>query len=286
MERIAGAGLFRGTKGGGQHGVSYTGAHRGGGGCFDTRAGYDALHVAGPATLGGALEWKLVGGYLPAIGREFEVLVAHPLNGAFDSVGEDITVTYTDTSVVLIATAATPVLASLVSAEAEPGRVKVRWQVSEAGVPVTVRRDRGTGAWEAVATRFPDGTGMVSYEDTDVMGGRYGYRLGLPSGAFEIAAGEVWVEVPGASGFGLTGVSPNPASGPLTVSFSLGDAQPASLELFDLAGRLVESRTIESPRPGARVLTLGAGRELPPGVYLLQLSQGARRTSSRVAAVR
>jgi hypothetical protein len=249
-------------------------------------AGYDALRVAGSATLGGTLEWKLVGGYLPAIGKEFEVLVAHPRIGTFDAVGEDIGVTYTDTSVVLIATAATPVLASLVSAEAEPGRVKVRWQVSGAEGPVTIRRDRGTGAWEAVAARFADGSGMVSYEDTDVMSGRYGYRLGLPSGDGEIAAGEVWVEVPVASRFGLRGVSPNPSRGPLTVSFSLGDAQPASLELFDLVGRRVESRTIESPRPGERILTLGAGRELPAGVYLLQLSQGGRRTSRRVAVVR
>jgi hypothetical protein len=248
--------------------------------------GYDALRVAGAATLAGRLEWKLVGGYLPAIGTKFEVLVAHPRIGTFDSVREDIDVTYTDTSVVLISTATTPVLASLVSAEAEPGRVTLRWQVSGAEGPVSIRRDRGTGGWETVATRDPDGAGMVRYEDTDVTAGRYGYRLGLSSGGREIAAGEVWVEVPVAGRFGLAGVSPNPARGPLTVSFSLGDAEPAALELFDLAGRRVESRAIESPRPGARVLTLGTGRELPAGVYLLQLSQGARRASSRVAVVR
>ena len=248
--------------------------------------GYDVLRVAGSATLGGRLEWKLTAGYLPAIGTKFEVLVAHPRIGTFDTAREDIDVTYTDTSVVLISTATTPVLASLVSAEAEPGRVTVRWQVSGAEGPVTVRRDHGTGAWEALGMTYPDGAGRVSVVDTDVASGRYGYRLGLPSGAGEIAAGEVWVDVPVASRFGLGGVSPNPARGPLTVSFSLGDTQPAALELFDLAGRRVESTTIESPRPGERVLTLGAGRELPAGVYLLQLSQGARRASSRVAVVR
>ena len=42
------------------------------------------------ATLGGALKWKLVGGYLPAIGKPFEVLVAHPRIGVFDTVGADI----------------------------------------------------------------------------------------------------------------------------------------------------------------------------------------------------
>jgi hypothetical protein len=164
--------------------------------------------------------------------------------------------------------------------------VSVRWLVSGGEGPVTIQRARGAGAWEPVATRYPDGAGIVSYEDTDVTSGRYGYRLGLPSEGREIAAGEVWVTVPVASGFGLAGVSPNPASGPLTVSFSLGDTGPASLELFDLVGRRMEARAIESPRPGERVLTLRAGRELPAGVYLLQLTQGARRASCRVAVVR
>ena len=248
-------------------------------------SGYDVVRVSGAATLGGALEWKLTGGYLPAIGTRFEVLIAHPRIGTFKSVREDIDVAYTDTSVVLISTAATPALVSLVSAEAEPGRVKVRWWMSD-GAPVTIRRDRGTGAWDVVAVGYPDGTGLVSYEDTDVTPGRYGYRLGLSSDAGEIAAGEVWVEVPVASRFGLAGVSPNPAVGPLRISFSLGDALPAALELYDPAGRRVASRAIESPRPGNRVLVLGGERALPAGVYVLRLSQGARHASSRVAIVR
>ena len=248
--------------------------------------GYDALRVAGPATLGGSLDWKLVNGYRPLIGQTFEVLVAHPLHGVFDTVSENIDVAYTDTSVVLTATSATPVLASLVSAEAEPGRVSVRWLVSETGGPVTIQRAREMGAWGPVATRLPDGAGIVSYEDRDVTEGRYGYRLGLPSEAFEIAAGEVWVTVPVESRFGLAGVYPNPAAGPLAVSFSLGDSQPAALELFDLVGRRVEGRTIESPRPGSRVVTLGGSRELPAGVYVLRLAQGARHASCRVAVVR
>lgn len=248
--------------------------------------GYDAMRFAGQATLSGTLAWKLVGGYLPAIGQEFEVLVAHPRTGVFDSVAVDIGVSYTDTSVVLTAIPTTPALASLVSAEAEPGRVSVRWFVSGAGAAVNLYRARGQGGWVGLASEFPDGTGMVAYVDTDVVPGRYGYRLGLPSDAGEIAAGEVWVEVPATSAFGLRGVSPNPAHGPLAVSFSLGGAEPAALELYDPSGRRLQSRSIDSPRPGNRVLTLGTGRELASGVYLLRLTQGARRATCRVAVVR
>jgi hypothetical protein len=248
--------------------------------------GHDQLRVAGPATLAGTLRWKLVGGYLPTIGQEFEVLIAHPRIGVFDSVAIDIGVSYTDTSVVLVTIPATPALASLVSAEAEPGRVKVRWWVSDASAPVGIERARARGGWETVATVLPDGTGMVSYEDDGVTPGRYGYRLRLASDGAEIPAGEVWVEVPAASAFALRGVSPNPAHGPLAVTFSLGNAEPAALELYDLAGRRLETRAIEAPRPGNRVLVLAPDAELSAGVYLLRLTQGARRASCRFAVVR
>ena len=248
--------------------------------------GYDVVRVAGPAALGGALVWSLVGSYLPPIGTRFEVLVAHPRVGVFASVREGIDVAYTDTSVVLIATATTPALVSLVGAEAEPGRVRVRWLLSGDVGEVVVHRDRGTGEWPAVALGMADGTGIVSYEDLGLEPGRYGYRLALSRGGSELVAGEVWVEVPVASGFGLAGVSPNPAHGPLAVSFSLADQEPASLELFDLAGRRLASRAIESPRQGNRVLTLSITPELRAGVYVLRLSQGVRRSASRIAMVR
>jgi hypothetical protein len=86
--------------------------------------------------------------------------------------------------------------------------------------------------------------------------------------------------------FALRGVSPNPAHGPLTVAFSLDAAEPAALELYDLAGRRLDARAIEAPRPGNRLLTLAPDQELGPGVYLLRLSQGARRASCRFAVVR
>jgi hypothetical protein len=127
---------------------------------------------------------------------------------------------------------------------------------------------------------------MLEYDDLEVTAGRYGYRLGLSSASGEIAAGEVWVEVPVAGGFGLAGVLPNPATGPLTVSFSLADTRPARLELFDAAGRLVAAAPVGSPRPGGRILTVSPDRALPPGVYLFRLTQGERRAARRVAVVR
>lgn len=65
----------------------------------------DALYVSGAATLGGTLEFDLLPSSTPVNGRQFEVLIGHPVIGVFDSVPSNIEVTYTDTSVVLTHTA-------------------------------------------------------------------------------------------------------------------------------------------------------------------------------------
>ena len=49
----------------------------------DPGTGYDRLHVTDVATLGGTLEVRFVGGYLPEIGDRFTVLTAASVSGAF-----------------------------------------------------------------------------------------------------------------------------------------------------------------------------------------------------------
>jgi FlgD Ig-like domain len=61
----------------------------------------DQLQVSGSATLGGTLGYDLLPGSTAVNGRRFEVLIAHPVIGTFDSVPSWIGVSYTDTSVVL-----------------------------------------------------------------------------------------------------------------------------------------------------------------------------------------
>ncbi len=74
----------------------------------------------------------------------------------------------------------------------------------------------------------------------------------------------------------------NPVIGPLTVHLSLATRAGADLAVYDVSGRLVVSRRITSG-PGRRTMMLGA---LPSGIYVVRLSQGGRRLSYRVAALR
>ncbi len=71
-----------------------------------------------------------------------------------------------------------------------------------------------------------------------------------------------------------------------TVLFSLPDAQPATLELFDVSGRRVWSRDVGGFGAGEHTVRIGDEARLPVGVYLARLRQGARAASARVVVIR
>ena len=183
---------------------------------------------------------------------------------------------------------ATPVTLSLVGAQADPDRVRLTWYAAgSGGYPATVYRCVVQGAWSALGQVEPDGTGRIVYEDRAVSpGSRYGYRLGVVDEGREVFAGETWVDVPRVAEFAFAGVSPNPATRALAVTFSLPDAAPARLEAFDLAGRRVALREVGPLGGGSHEVRLGEGRALAPGVYLLRLTRGERVLTVRAVIVR
>ncbi|HET7225941.1 MAG TPA: Ig-like domain repeat protein [Candidatus Eisenbacteria bacterium] len=77
--------------------------------------------------------------------------------------------------------------------------------------------------------------------------------------------------------FALAGVRPNPARvAPFEVRFTLPDATPATLELLDVAGRLVARREVGSLGAGEHVVRMPERAIMRPGRYLLRLTQGGR----------
>ena len=74
---------------------------------------------------------------------------------------------------------------------------------------------------------------------------------------------------------------PNPSRGPVEVMLALYAAGSATLELYDLAGRVVESLVVSSAQLEYRRVRIGGGVR-SPGVYWLGLRQGARRASAKV----
>lgn len=180
-----------------------------------------------------------------------------------------------------------PVAVSLVSAEAEPGLVRLTWfGAGTAALLATVERRALTSEWESLAEIVLDGTGRLTYEDRSVAPGlRYGYRLAYRDGDELAHTEESWVTVP-ALRFALRGLTPNPSAGDPVVSFSLASHAPATLELFDLHGRLVLSHEAGAPGPGAHSIRLEGRGRLSAGVYSVRLRQGPSVATARAIIVR
>ena len=181
-----------------------------------------------------------------------------------------------------------PALASLVSANAEPGRVELAWEVSSPVASARVYRNTGDGLWTALGRVPLDGTGRLAYVDLDVIAGsRYGYRLGLLEQGGEVFAGEVWVDVPAAAQFALRGMTPNPApAGRGLIGFSLPDASPARLEVVDVSGRQVFSREVGGLGRGEHVVRVDGAQPLAPGLYLVRLTRGGRSLTAKAVTIR
>lgn len=85
----------------------------------------------------------------------------------------------------------------------------------------------------------------------------------------------------------IRAVSPNRSGdGRLRVEFALRDGGPARLELVDVAGRAVISRTVGSLGPGVHSIDLAQRGGLRAGIYFLRLTQGGSEAQARAAVLR
>ena len=177
---------------------------------------------------------------------------------------------------------------ALVSADAQSDQVSLLWQGAvAASVEAAVERRTMSSGWERIGTPILEGQDRLRYEDRDIVpGSRYGYRLTYRQGAVTELTDESWVDVPTASRLALEGLRPNPAVGPLAVSFALPSAAPASLEVLDVSGRRRMQRDVGALGAGTHVVRFDEGATLEPGVYWIRLRQDDRTLIARGAVVR
>jgi hypothetical protein len=182
----------------------------------------------------------------------------------------------------------TPTLASLVDSHAGPDGVTLTWYGADlAGRFVTLERSTANLDWSAVSSRFADGSGSIAFEDRDVTAGsRYGYRIAVRTGGADQYSGETWIDVPVEAGLALAGFRPNPSGGAVFVDFSLPSGEPASLRVFDIAGRSLVTREVGALGAGRHQVRLDGGAALKAGAYVVQISQSGRTVTRRGVIVR
>jgi len=176
---------------------------------------------------------------------------------------------------------------ALISSDPRPGDVALVWYADATTMPLaTLERRESDAMWQPLAQGSPDASGRLEFHDTTAeAGGRYTYRLAWSNAAGNHTSPEVLVQVPGL-GLALVGARPHPApAGALALQFTLRDASPSSLELYDAAGRRVAQRAVGAMGAGAHTVSFANAR-LSPGVYLARLSQGSEEKRTRVVVVR
>jgi len=98
---------------------------------------------------------------------------------------------------------------------------------------------------------------------------------------------QVEVEPPArVAGLRVEGFRPNPARERVAAAFSLATSAPATLEVFDLAGKRLVREEVGGLGPGEHLLGLGPGFRPAPGVYVIRLVQGDRRASAKSVVMR
>lgn len=186
-----------------------------------------------------------------------------------------------------------PIAVSLLSFNAtrEPDGVRVSWEVPEEGRrrSFALLRSAPTGAREPVVS--DPFTGRSRYDILD---------QGAPAGAVEYWLRETtetgavnWLGparvIDGFSN-GRLALSPNPARGPVTLTFGLETIGPVRIQVFDIGGRLVARLVDRHFQPGPHVMAWDArdreGRRLSPGLYFVRLNTAVSAEVERIVIMR
>ena len=171
--------------------------------------------------------------------------------------------------------------AELLASPADDG-VLLGWSIS-GDVPAGVRVLRGVDEPVAVSGTLPGET--VRWLDREVEpGGSYVYWLETTdsTGHTKIFGPTEAVVVPGETQrLALDEPWPNPASGSVSIAFTLPEAQSVSLSVYDLAGRRVAVLT-EGELPAGRHAVAWDCAGEAAGVYLLRLETRNESLSRRV----
>ncbi len=220
--------------------------------------------------------------------QEFPAIVADGNGGAIVAWGDGRVDPQQIYSTHVPANGTTATLASLVAADASSGTARITWLV-DPGLPghFQVERRHQAGDWVQLATALPDGTGRITLEDRDVIEGeRYTYSLQLVTGSMRTVVSSVSLLVGSDLAFRLEGPETNPVNGEPKIAFDLTSSAPATLALWDLAGRRLGSWPVGSLGRGHHVVGLEPDRALAPGLYWVRLERGVERQTARLCVLR
>ncbi len=186
----------------------------------------------------------------------------------------------------------TPTLVSLFDSESLEDGILLRWEFA---IPERVtdtwfeRSTSPAGPWRRLALVARAAGRAESAIDRDVEHGvTYWYRLAATIAGNTVRVGPIAASTTEAlREFGLTRVTPSPASGPVTIEFTMARGAWARLQIVDVNGRRV-ANMVDANRHEGRYQAVwnGADRAVRPGVYFVVFEAAGRRTTRRIVVRR
>ena len=198
-----------------------------------------------------------------------------------------------------LASESAPIPVELASFDAKTGdeQVRLSWttasETNNAGFRIQ-RRDTGEngkdGEWTTVGSVEGEGTTAQAQryqftdEDLPYDADRLAYRLKqVDTDGTENFSDEVVVER-GVTEVELLGTYPNPARSRATVRYALPEKQDATIRLYDVLGRQVQT-VLNKKQEGRHQRTLDVG-SLPSGVYFLRLEAVDETRTQKLTVIR
>jgi hypothetical protein len=183
------------------------------------------------------------------------------------------------------AASAAPVF-ELASVEVGADGVHFVWHTPGGTGLAHLYRAGDSGSWRRVASATVT-SGDVAIVDADPSAEAHArYRLAVYVRGREIRTPEVTVDASARLVLTLERVQPSPARGAFRVMFTLPSASHAMLELIDIAGRRIASRSVGELGAGRHSIELTEARTVPPGHYILRLIQNGHALTSPVTVLR
>ncbi|MCE9628272.1 MAG: T9SS type A sorting domain-containing protein [Candidatus Eisenbacteria bacterium] len=178
-------------------------------------------------------------------------------------------------------------LVSVASQDRRPGAIEIRWYLSgNAALAAVVERRSSGQDWRARASLSADGSGYLRFVDDGIPDDEsFEYRLRIEEPEGPVWLGQVTFE-PLGTVTGPTVRIPNPSMGG-RIAFELAgfDTHPVQVQLFDVTGRLMESRRLESGAGAPAQVAFGQARRLHAGIYLVRVSGAASVITRRVVVL-
>jgi hypothetical protein len=170
---------------------------------------------------------------------------------------------------------------------ADSSSVRIEWRAQSEGLAGRIERSLDRGPWTELGVQRSDRGRRIVTDDTDLVPGTFArYRLQVEDeNGFETAASTEAL-LPGGGGPRLGLTRAGGLTGSLVVNFRLGSGAGGEIELLDLGGRRLVSRTVQGGMDSGGTIELAASGALRPGVYFVRLRQAGESRTLKAVVLR